>query len=72
MVYIFPSLDYTGYIEHIGKITLSHNMNPYFMIKIQMPPFETKTVRYMTYNNNSKRQLFLEKYHAAQPVTLTN
>ena len=42
MVYIFPILDYTGYIEHIGKITLSHNKNPYFMIKIQTPPFEQK------------------------------
>ena len=64
MVCIFPILGYTGYIEHVGKITLSHNKNPYFMIKIQTSPFETKTVKYMTYNNNSKHQLFLEKYHA--------
>ena len=70
----FSSTDYTGYIQDIQEVQESKSSrNLYFDISLLTAKDKTQLVRVMVQRGeSSKRQLFLQKMQAQQPVTLSN
>jgi len=67
----FCSIAYTGYIQQVQEVQESKNSkNLYFDIRVQTAKDDSKSVRVTVHRGeSSKRQLFLDKLQAQQPIT---
>lgn len=72
-VFCFPFAGCIGYVQHVGNIQESRSSNLYFDLQLQVSEEETKQIRVMhPRNDGSKRQIFVDKKAAQQPIKLTN
>ena len=72
-LFVFSFAGCIGYVQHVGNIQESRSSNLYFDLQLQVSEEETKQIRIMhKRNDGSKRQIFMDKKAAQQPIKLTN
>lgn len=65
---------YRAYIQRVGELqnSVSGNGNRYFDINLQIGETDTQAIRVMIAANDTKRQTFVTKMNAQQPISLNN
>lgn len=74
ITFLFSFTGCIGYVQHVGSVQESRSSsNMYFDLQMQVSEEETKQIRVMhKKNDGSKRQIFLDKKAAQQPIKLTS